>query len=62
MVHDVNNPLEDFFFGNKCSCHCLFHVIVELHGMDEKMINDFLIEKWKWILYVSLIFFSSQLL
>jgi hypothetical protein len=46
MVHGVNNHLEDFFFfGNKCSCHCLFHVIVELHDTDEKMIKDFLIEK-----------------
>ena len=23
-----------------------------LHSMDEKVNNDFLIEKWKWIVYV----------
>ena len=24
----------------------------ELHPMDEKMVNDFYIKKWKWIIYV----------
>lgn len=35
-----------------CSCLCVFDVVVELHAMDEKMFNDFLIGKWKWFLYV----------
>ena len=26
-----------------CFCLCLFHVIDELHAMNEKMFNDFLI-------------------
>ena len=30
-------------------CLCLFDAIVDLHAMDEKMFNDFLIGKWKWI-------------
>ena len=28
-----------------CSCHCFLHAIVELHAMDEKMFNNFLIGK-----------------
>jgi hypothetical protein len=32
-----------------CSCLCLFDVIVDLHAMDEKAFNDFLIRKSKWI-------------
>lgn len=24
----------------------------DLHPMDEKMVNDFCIKKWKWIIYV----------
>ena len=35
-----------------CSCPCLLDVIFELHVMNETMFNDFLIGKWKWILYV----------
>jgi hypothetical protein len=31
---------------------CLFGVILDLHAMDEKMFNDFLIWKWMCILYV----------
>ena len=31
-------------------CLCLFDVINELHVMDERMLNEFLIGKW--ILYV----------
>ena len=32
-----------------CSCLCLFEVIVKLHAMDIRMLNDFFIRKWKWI-------------
>ena len=34
------------------SCLCLFYAIIESHVIDEKMFNDFLIGKWKWILLV----------
>ena len=35
-----------------CSYLCLFDAIIELHIMDVKTFNGFLIEKWKWILKV----------
>ena len=35
-----------------CSNLCLFSAIVELHAMAEKLFNDYLIGKWKWILFV----------
>jgi hypothetical protein len=36
--------------------HCalvfvFFDAMVELHAMDEKKFNDFLIRKWPWILH-----------
>ena len=34
--------------------------IVDLHPLDEKMFNDVLIGKWKWILYVNKGLFISQ--
>jgi hypothetical protein len=34
-----------------CSYLCLFDTIIEVHAMNEN-IEDFLIEKWKWNLYV----------
>ena len=33
------------------SCLCFFDAIIELHALDEKALNDFLIGKWKWISY-----------
>jgi len=35
-----------------CSFLCMLDTIVGLHATSEKMFNDFLIGKWKWILYV----------
>ena len=35
-----------------CSCLCLIDVIVELHVVFEKVFNDFVIERQKWIVYV----------
>jgi hypothetical protein len=37
------------WLGYDCSCLCLFDANVEVHAMDEKTFNDFLIEKWRWI-------------
>ena len=34
------------------SCLCLFDAINELHAMDGKMFNDFLIRRCTWILHV----------
>ena len=31
---------------------CLLDAIVDLHAMDEKIFDDFLIGKWKWIVHV----------
>ena len=31
----------------------MFDAVVELHAMDEKMFTDFLIGKWRWIVYVT---------
>jgi hypothetical protein len=39
-----------------CFCVRLFDLVVELHTMDEKKVNDFLIGKWKWLLYVKGLF------
>ena len=36
-----------------CSCLILSNAIAKLHAMDEKIFNDFLIAKWKWVIYVS---------
>ena len=48
--------VEFFLFGLRLSysplCICLFDAIVDLHAMDDKMLNDFRIGKWKWIFYV----------
>ena len=33
-----------------CSCLCLFDIIIELHGMDEKNVQWLSHWKWKWIL------------
>ena len=35
-----------------CSSFCLFDELDELHAMDEKIFNDFLIGKWQWLLDV----------
>ena len=45
-----------------CSCLCLFDAIIELHTMDERNdFNDFLIGKWKWILYVMMAYLIHDL-
>ena len=41
-----------------CYCLCLFHIIVELHAMDE---NNHFIGKWKWILCVVNAFFIHDI-
>ena len=33
-------------------CLCSFDAMIELHPMDEELVNDFLIGKWKWFSYV----------
>ena len=35
-----------------CSCLYLIDAIIELHATNEKKFNEFLIGKWKWVLYV----------
>ena len=34
-----------------CACICFLDTIGELHTMDDKMFNDFLIGHGKWVLY-----------
>ena len=42
-------------------CLCVFDAIIELHIMDEKMFNDFLIGRWKWIVYVIRVYLIHDL-
>ena len=39
----------------------LFDAIVELHAMNVKMLNDFLIGRWKWISYVIEVYLNHDL-
>ena len=42
-------------------CLCLFDAIIKVHVVYEKMFNENIIGKWKWISYVIKVYFIHDL-